>query len=89
MLGDKINEELEYERYKELSEKFIAGANIALAMMNTAKKLNQPFYIVYLSNRRKSMFWEKVKNKEEAYNIIKREKAEKYIFCENIFREKI
>lgn len=84
MLGDKIQEELDYELDKKLEAQVIEAVNWASRIK---LKIEQEFYVVGFSEKTKTYICKKVKNKNEAYNIVTKNKLTNYIFAENVFKK--
>lgn len=84
MLGDVLQEELDYELDKKLEAQVIETVNWASRAKIT---IEQEFYVIGFNEKTKTYICKKVRNKNEAYEIVTKNKLNNYVFAENVFKK--
>lgn len=81
MLGDELQEVQQYEREQKLSQKFEKIIDWVTALHSIKAK---PFYVIGYNMKQKRCVIRKVKNNNEAYAYILKNKLKGYCFADNI-----
>lgn len=87
MLGDKIDEEIFYEKEKKLEAKFIKTVELASTIINKLKIKKKPLYVVGFNPKKHIYRCSRVKNLNEAYELIKKDKLTSYILTDYIMQK--